>query len=116
MFFRDERKDAKSHKDPPIKRLEFALEDQIYRIFRKARYRFFYMKFIVDLLYRISRFIMIKSFYLNFNTAFRIITNIAANSLFALPANHQFVYVDTGIYYFILLLFYDFFVKDKIIK
>ena len=39
MFFRDERKDAKSHKDPPIKRLEFALEDQIYRIFRKARYR-----------------------------------------------------------------------------
>jgi len=59
---RDERKDAKSHKDPPIKRLCYALEDQIYRILRKAR----------------------------------IITNIAPNSLFALPANHEFVYVDTG--------------------
>ena len=59
---RDERRDAKPHKHPPIKRLEHSLEDQIYRILRKAR----------------------------------IITNIAANSLFALPSNQEFVYVETG--------------------
>ena len=33
---KDERRDAKPHKHPPIKRLEFSLEDQIYRILRKA--------------------------------------------------------------------------------
>jgi len=60
--FRDDRKDTKSHKNPPIKRLEFSLEDQIYRILRKSR----------------------------------IITNVAANSLFALPVNQEFVYVETG--------------------
>ena len=60
--FKDERRDAKPHKHPPIKRFEFSLEDQIYRILRKAR----------------------------------IITNVAANSLFAVPANQEFVYVDTG--------------------
>jgi len=60
---RDERRDAKPHKHPPIKRLEYSLEDQIYRILRKAR----------------------------------IITNVAANSLFAVPSNQEFVYVDTGI-------------------
>ena len=59
---RDERKDAKNHRHPPIKRLEYSLEDQIYRILRKAR----------------------------------IITNVAANSLFAVPANQEFVYVETG--------------------
>ena len=59
---RDERKDAKPHKQPPIKRLEYSLEDQIYRILRKAR----------------------------------IITNVAANSLFAVPGNQEFVYVETG--------------------
>jgi len=59
---RDERKDAKPHRHPPIKRLEYSLEDQIYRILRKAR----------------------------------IITNVAANSLFAVPANQEFVYVETG--------------------
>ena len=59
---KDERRDAKPHKHPPIKRLEFSLEDQIYRILRKAR----------------------------------IITNTAANSLFAVPANQEFVYVETG--------------------
>ena len=47
---------------PPIKRLEYSLEDQIYRILRKAR----------------------------------IITNVASNSLFAVPANQEFVYVETG--------------------
>merc|ERR1719422_2626785 len=59
---RDERRDAKPHKHPPIKRLEYSLEDQIYRILRKAR----------------------------------IITNVAANSLFAVPSNQEFVYVETG--------------------
>jgi len=59
---RDDRKDAKPHRNIPIKRLEFSLEDQIYRILRKAR----------------------------------IITNIAGNSLFALPANQEFVFVETG--------------------
>ena len=59
---RDERKDAKPHKQPPIKRLEYSLEDQIYRILRKAR----------------------------------IITNVAANSLFAVPGNQEFVFVETG--------------------
>lgn len=59
---RDERRDAKPHKHPPIKRLEYSLEDQIYRILRKAR----------------------------------IITNVAANSLFAVPSNQEFVFVETG--------------------
>lgn len=59
---KDERRDAKPHKHPPIKRLEFSLEDQIYRILRKAR----------------------------------IITNISANSLFAVPSNQEFVYVETN--------------------
>ena len=59
---KDERRDAKPHKHPPIKRLEYSLEDQIYRILRKAR----------------------------------IVTNVAANSLFAVPANQEFVFVDTG--------------------
>ena len=36
--WRDERRDAKGHKHSPIQRLEFSLEDQIYRILRKARY------------------------------------------------------------------------------
>ena len=60
--FRDERRDAKPHKHPPIKRLEYSLEDQIYRILRKAR----------------------------------IVTNVASNSLFAVPANQEFVFVETG--------------------
>ena len=51
------------HRHPPIKRLEFSLEDQIYRALRKAR----------------------------------IITNIAVNSLFSVPANQEFVFVETGI-------------------
>ena len=34
---RDERKDAKPNRHPPIKRLEHSLEDQIYRILRKAK-------------------------------------------------------------------------------
>jgi protein SMG8 len=58
----DERKDAKPNRHPPIKRLEYSIEDQIYRILRKAR----------------------------------IITNVASNSLFAVPANQEFVYVETG--------------------
>ena len=57
---RDERKDAKPHKQPPIKRLEYSLEDQIYRILRKAR----------------------------------IITNVAANSLFAVPGKKEFVFME----------------------
>lgn len=43
----------------PIKRLEYSLEDQIYRILRKAR----------------------------------IITNVASNSLFAVPANQVWISV-----------------------
>ncbi|XP_022244438.1 protein SMG8-like isoform X2 [Limulus polyphemus] len=50
---------TRSKKFPPIKRLEHALEDQIYRILRKSR----------------------------------VITNISGNSLFAVPANQEFVYV-----------------------
>ncbi|GAB6031120.1 hypothetical protein CHUAL_007928 [Chamberlinius hualienensis] len=47
---------------PPIKKLEHALEDQIYKILRKSR----------------------------------VITNISMNSLFAIPANQEFVYVQTS--------------------
>lgn len=50
-----------ARKFPPIKKLEHALEDQIYRILRKSR----------------------------------VITNISMNSLFAIPANQEFVYVHT---------------------
>ena len=46
-------------KTPPIKRLQHAIEDQVYRILRKSR----------------------------------VITNISNNSLFAVPANQEFVYV-----------------------
>lgn len=56
------RSKVKSQKLPPIKKLEHALEDQIYRILRKSR----------------------------------IITNISGNSLFAIPANQEFVYVVTS--------------------
>uniref|UniRef100_T1JDF4 Nonsense-mediated mRNA decay factor SMG8 n=1 Tax=Strigamia maritima TaxID=126957 RepID=T1JDF4_STRMM len=56
------RSKLKSQKLPPIKKLEHALEDQIYRILRKSR----------------------------------IITNISGNSLFAIPANQEFVYVMTS--------------------
>ena len=59
---RDERRDAKPNRHPPIKRLEHSLEDQIYRILRKAR----------------------------------IITNVASNSLFAVPSNQEYCYVETG--------------------
>ena len=59
---RDERKDAKPNRHPPIKRLEHSLEDQIYRILRKAK----------------------------------IITNVASNSLFAVPSNEAYCYVETG--------------------
>ncbi|XP_023232265.1 protein SMG8-like [Centruroides sculpturatus] len=53
---------VKSKKISPIKKLEHALEDQIYRILRKSR----------------------------------VITNISGNSLFAVPANQEFVYVSTS--------------------
>ena len=36
------------------------------------------------------------------NVYFRIITNLASNSLFALPANHEFVYVDTGLIIYLI--------------
>ncbi|XP_062606772.1 nonsense-mediated mRNA decay factor SMG8-like isoform X1 [Saccostrea cucullata] len=48
-------------KGSPIKKLQHAIEDQIYRILRKSR----------------------------------VITNISNNSLFAVPANQEFVYVHT---------------------
>jgi protein SMG8 len=48
-------------KYPSIKKLEHALEDQIYHILRKSR----------------------------------VITNISSNSLFAIPANQEFVFVQT---------------------
>lgn len=47
---------------PPIKKLEHSLEDQIYHILRKSR----------------------------------VITNVSGNSLFAVPANQEFVYVVTS--------------------
>ncbi|KAL3861502.1 hypothetical protein ACJMK2_007534 [Sinanodonta woodiana] len=50
---------SRSQKIPPIKRLQHAIEDQIYKILRKSR----------------------------------VITNISNNSLFAVPANQEFVYV-----------------------
>ncbi|PNF37753.1 Protein SMG8 [Cryptotermes secundus] len=50
-------------KYPSIKKLEHALEDQIYHILRKSR----------------------------------VITNISSNSLFAIPANQEFVFVQTKV-------------------
>ncbi|PSN57691.1 Protein smg8 [Blattella germanica] len=50
-----------SGKYPSIKKLEHALEDQIYHILRKSR----------------------------------VITNISSNSLFAIPANQEFVFIQT---------------------
>ncbi|XP_052717339.1 nonsense-mediated mRNA decay factor SMG8-like isoform X1 [Crassostrea angulata] len=52
---------SRSPKGSPIKRLQHAMEDQIYRILRKSR----------------------------------VITNISNNSLFAVPANQEFVYIHT---------------------
>ncbi|XP_069701408.1 nonsense-mediated mRNA decay factor SMG8 isoform X3 [Periplaneta americana] len=52
-----------SGKYPSIKKLEHALEDQIYHILRKSR----------------------------------VITNISSNSLFAIPANQEFVFVQTKV-------------------
>ncbi|ELU16071.1 hypothetical protein CAPTEDRAFT_223495 [Capitella teleta] len=51
---------GRGQKTSPVKRLQHAVEDQIYRILRKAR----------------------------------IITNISNNSLFAVPANQEFVFIN----------------------
>uniref|UniRef100_A0A1B6D313 Nonsense-mediated mRNA decay factor SMG8 n=1 Tax=Clastoptera arizonana TaxID=38151 RepID=A0A1B6D313_9HEMI len=55
------RKKSKNGRSMNIKKLEHAIEDQIYNILRKSR----------------------------------IITNFSSNSLFAIPANQEFVYVET---------------------
>ncbi|CAE1281555.1 SMG8 [Acanthosepion pharaonis] len=50
---------VRPQRNPPLKRLQHATEDQIYRLLRKSR----------------------------------VITNISNNSLFAVPANQEFVYI-----------------------
>ncbi|XP_029644947.1 protein SMG8 [Octopus sinensis] len=51
----------RSQRNPPLKRLQHAMEDQIYRLLRKSR----------------------------------VITNISNNSLFAVPANQEFVFINS---------------------
>ncbi|GIY26147.1 protein smg8 [Caerostris extrusa] len=67
---------AKPKKQSALKKLEHALEDQIYRILRKER----------------------------------IITNVSGNSLFAVPANQEFVYIFSSKNY--ITNFVDFYLSE----
>lgn len=86
---------------PAIKKLEHAMEDQIYLVLRKNRIisksRLFFNLVFQPSLQNVS--ISNLEFYTNsyfFVVNLLITTNFSMNSLFAIPANQEFVFIPTS--------------------